>query len=126
LGWDRQQNGVVETVHQAARYLTAVWHPKSNRATLKLTPPHCLLRRLLSGYDHIEAEEHHPGQELLAHQLQAQLLLNLYEGSSLYPVVKDLALDWPLQTLTKVLAHESAEKQKEKREKLKGGGIAKL
>jgi hypothetical protein len=76
---------------------------------------------LLSGYDHIEAEEHNPGQDLLAHQLQAQLLLNLCEGSSLYPVVQDLALDWPLQTLSRVLAHESAEAQKEKRDKLKGG-----
>lgn len=120
-------NGTVQlgTVQQAASNVTAVrpsgalakapndWHSSQNHpASLYI---------LLLGYDHIEAEEHHPGQDLLAHQLQAQLLLNLYEGSSLYPVVKDLALDWPLQTLTKVLAHESPEAQKEKRDKLKGG-----
>lgn len=75
-----------------------------------------------TGYDHIEAEDSQPGLDLLARQLQAQLLLNLSAGSSLYPVVKDLNLDWPLSSLGKVLGQAPGDVQKEKRDILKGGG----
>lgn len=72
-----------------------------------------------SGYDPLDAEDQ-PGQDRLAHILHAQLLY-LHRGSTLYPVVKDINLDWPLQALGQ-LTHEAPEFIQQKRQELKGEG----
>lgn len=73
-----------------------------------------------AGYDPLEAVDDQPGQHLLAHLLQAQLLF-FPPGSSLYPVMGKLEVEWPITSLSSSVFDELSEENKaEKRKQFKG------
>lgn len=76
-----------------------------------------------TGYDPLEAVDDQPGQHLLAHLLQAQLLF-FPPGSSLYPVMGKLEVEWPITSLSSsVFAELDEENKAEKRKQFKGVAI---